>query len=118
MPPDDGKTPPPLAPCSTKSEPQPKSFWLVLIKDAADVAPKCIRCENAESLSRALSEHVLSSAEPLHAFAFEGQRIAISSPRPICSFSLDGKNIDVGRDSAEFDEGGRVVPLTKPGTAG
>lgn len=101
-------------PPAAKAEEPTKSFWLVITRDEADIAPQCIRCENPESLTRAIEEHVLNAPVPLHAFAFEGVRIEISSPRPVCSFKVGDKRVDVGRDSGEFDEGGRIVPLAAP----
>ena len=89
------------------------SYWLIIVQDEAESQPQCIRCENAKSLQRAIEEHVLSVDKPLHAFAFNGERIDISSPRPVCSLKIDGVRHDVGSDQAEFDEGGRIVPLTK-----
>ncbi len=106
----------PAKPPAEKVEEPAKSCWLILVKDESETPPQCVRCENAESLSRAIQEHVLSSATPLHAFAFEGRRIDISSPRPVCSFRIGDKKINVGHDSDEYDEGGRIVPLAKPGT--
>ena len=97
-----------------KVEEPTKSFWLVITRDETDIAPQCIRCDSAESLTRAIEEHVHGATTPLHVFAFEGWRIEISSPRPICSFKVGEERVDVGCDSAEFDEGGRIVPLAKP----
>ena len=91
-----------------------KSFWLVLITDAADEVPQCTRCETAAALTSAIQDRVLGAKAPLYAFAFEGRRIDISAPRPICSFKLGDAKIDVGRDGDEYDEGGRIVPLARP----
>jgi hypothetical protein len=90
------------------------SYWLVLFADALDKPPQCIRCENAESLTRAIEENVLKATDVLHVFGFKGQRIEISAPRPVCSFKIDGEKTDVGQEHAVFDEGGRITPLAKP----
>ena len=91
-------------------------YWLVVVRDESDNPPMCVRCEGEDALGRALTEHVLSAEIPLHAFAFSGERVAISAPRPICSFILGNKKIDVGQDSDEYDEGGLIIPLAKPKT--
>ena len=92
------------------------SYWLVLVTDAMDTPPKCIRCENSESLKRAIEENVLKATAMLHAYGFKGQRIEISAPRPVCSFKVGDEKIDVGYDNAEYDEGGCIMPLSKPET--
>ena len=99
-------------------EEPPASFWLVVVKDEADAAPLCVRCENAEALTKAIESNVLESTAPLHAFAFKGRRIQLSAPRPVCSFKVGDKKVDVGRESDEYDEGGRIVPLTRSSVDG
>ena len=112
---DEKKAAPAEAEAVAKPEEPPKSFWLVIVKDASDVPPTCVRCSTEEAPVSEIEERVLSSDTPLHAFAFAGQRIVLSSPRPVCSFKVGDKKFDVGRESDEYDEGGRIVPLSKPG---
>lgn len=112
---DEGKTPvKPAAKPAVKKEEAGKSFWLVILTDASDDGPQCIRCETEDALTRAIQERVLSATAALHAFAFEGQRVEISTPRPVCSIKFGDTKVDVGRDGDEYDESGRIVPLARP----
>lgn len=98
----------------TANEQEPKatpaSYFLVVVSDSVDSSPQIYRCDNLESFTQALVEHVYGSKEELHAFAFRGERIPISMPVPIGYIEVDGVRKQIGAERMHFDETGRILP--------
>ena len=66
----------------------------------------------ASAFAEAVKTNVLEAGSEIFAFGFKGQRIQFAAPRPVSSFSIDGETVQVGEDSPQFDESGRIVPLS------
>lgn len=107
----DGKTPPEQKPDEKKA----KQYFLVVLNDEEDGAPRCIACATEADFAEAIEQNVLSAKKEIYAFAFEGERIPIGAPRPVCTLTVGGKSRQIGRPTSEFDEAGRIVPLVVPG---
>ena len=94
-----------------KPEAKPESFYLVVLDDNADEAPRVHRCDSEKEFANLVNEHVLSAKNPLYAFAFKGERIQISAPTSVCTVSVGGQEVPIGEKSTTFEETGRIVPL-------
>ena len=98
------------------SDEQPKPnpsdpFWLVIFGESVGEAPKCIKCDDGKAFAEAVKTNVLEAPNELYAFGFKGRRIQLSTPRPVSSFSVDGKTVKIGEDNPQFNETGHIVPL-------
>ncbi len=100
-----------------QAETKPERYFLVILNDEEDGAPRCIACDNEADFSKAIEQNVLSAKNAIFAFAFTGKRIPIGSPRPVCTLTIGGKSRQIGEATSEFDETGRIVPLVIPGPA-
>lgn len=94
-------------------KPASTSYFLLVINDSSDAGPELYRCDNMESFTQALVEHVYSSKDELHAFAFRGERIPISMPVPVGYIEVDGVRTQIGSDRMHFDETGRITPSVR-----
>jgi hypothetical protein len=88
-------------------------FFLVVVGDSAEDAPRIIECDDQSAFLTAVGEHVLNAKQTISAFGFKGQRIQISAPSPVCAVEIDGKRADVGSDDRSFDSTGRITPLKR-----
>jgi len=66
-----------------------------------------------EAFATAVNEHVLNAKQPIYAYGFEGQRIQISAPTPICAVEINGKRAEVGSEDRNFEASGRITPLRR-----
>ena len=87
-------------------------FWLVIFGESLGDAPKCIKCADEKAFAEAVKKNVLEAPNELYAFGFKGKRVQLATPRPVSSFLVDGKTVQIGEDSPQFDETGRIVPLS------
>ena len=88
-------------------------YFLVIVGDVSEDAPRVIECDNLEAFATAVNEHVLGANEVIHAFGFKGARVAISNPAPVCAVEVNGKRVSVGTDERNFDGSGRIAPLRR-----
>lgn len=97
-----------------EKEPAPaenRNFFLVILPDDADAAPQVHSSTSVEGFSALVTEHVLGATAPIHAYAFEGRRIPISTPSASCSIKLGDEAVAVGQKTHNFEENGYIVPL-------
>jgi hypothetical protein len=87
------------------------SYWLVVVYDELDKSPECFHCDSKPALITAIETHLLKADKSLYAFAFKGERIQLSTPRPVCSFTIDGESVEIGTQDHEFPESGHILPL-------
>ena len=71
-------------------------FWLVIFGESVGEAPKCIKCADEKAFADAVKTNVLEAPSELFAFGFKGKRVQLATPRPVSSFSIDGKTVKIG----------------------
>lgn len=91
----------------------PAKFFLIIVNDSSEDAPKVVTCDSPEAFTASVNEHVLGAKSTMHAFGFVGERIKISLPSPVCTVEIGGAQQQVGLEGHQFDESGRITPLRK-----
>jgi hypothetical protein len=91
-------------------------YFLVVVSDTSEDAPRLVECESLEAFTAAVNEHVLGAEHTLHVFGFKGTRVGISAPTPVCTVEVSGQKTSVGPDDRSFDNSGRIVPLRRSAT--
>lgn len=103
-------------PESTNTPAPEERYFLIVVGDDSSSEPQLVECESLEAFTKAVDENVLSAKQTLHAYGFVGQRIQISSPSPVCTVEVNGRQAEVGRDNRTFEASGRITPLRKAET--
>lgn len=93
-----------------------ETFFLVYMSDDDDT-PRCLSFAGEEDFIEAVEQNVLSAQTEVFAFAFKGERVSISAPKPVCVLNIGGKARQIGAATSECDESGKIVPLILPGPA-
>ena len=91
-----------------------QKFFLVSLNSDEDDTPRCTSFDKEADFVAAVETIVLKAKKPIYAFAFKGERITISAPRPVCILNIDGAAKQIGTPTSEYEESGRVVPLVAP----
>jgi hypothetical protein len=86
-------------------------FWLVVMHDTFEDAPKCIECKDQKAFEDAYRTNVLEAENELYAFAFRGTRIQLSALTPIGAYVLGEQTVQVGKDATMVDASGHILPL-------